>query len=318
MTARPIPSSRAARVAHFLTEVHPPLPQLLIAAAMIAFLNGSAQALAGRAPISFGWREAVAALSVALVALLMRVYDELKDVETDLRLGRAGDPKYSVRPIVTGHITVADLVALRWGVFSLAIALNLLMPGWSLGVFAAQMFLCWLSFKWFFWPAISRHLMLAFVTHNPLALLVGVYALALARDQGVTVSAGWAAVLLATTWAPVAGWELSRKIRAPADETDYQTYSKVLGWKLAVWLPVVCVAVSTAGALALASQLGLGWSYRGAVLIAAAVATGSCLRFRISPSARTANLRPLIELHFVVTVAGLPIALAVAHGIRWI
>src|SRR4051812_19154918 len=47
-------------------------------------------ALAGVRPIHLGWRAAVAALTVVLFSLLLRVYDELKDVETDLRLGRAG------------------------------------------------------------------------------------------------------------------------------------------------------------------------------------------------------------------------------------
>jgi hypothetical protein len=39
----------------------------------------------------------------------------------------------------------------------------------------------WLSFHWFFWPRMSGHLLLAFVTHNPISLLLGGYRRALRR-----------------------------------------------------------------------------------------------------------------------------------------
>ena len=54
-------------------------------------------------PIVLTWRAACAAVSLVLFSLLLRVYDELKDVETDLRLGRAGDPRYRDRAIVSGR-----------------------------------------------------------------------------------------------------------------------------------------------------------------------------------------------------------------------
>ena len=44
------------------------------------------------------WASVRGIATVALFLLLMRLYDELKDAETDMQLGRAGDPLYRDRP----------------------------------------------------------------------------------------------------------------------------------------------------------------------------------------------------------------------------
>src|SRR5438309_930780 len=56
----------------------------------------------------------------------------------------------------------------------------------------------------------------------------------------------WAAVLVVGIWMPVAAWEIARKVRAPGEETDYTTYSKVLGARRAASLPAFFVLVSGA------------------------------------------------------------------------
>jgi 4-hydroxybenzoate polyprenyltransferase len=46
-----------------------------------------------------------------------------------------------------------------------------------------------------------------------------------------------------TLYFPALIWEVSRKIRAPKDETEYVTYSKLWGYKKAIWFVLVLTIV---------------------------------------------------------------------------
>ena len=74
----------------------------------------SFEALALHSRLAYTWRALGAAFTGYAMSLLFRIYDELKDVETDRRLAAAGDPKYMERPIVRGLVDVEDLHALQW------------------------------------------------------------------------------------------------------------------------------------------------------------------------------------------------------------
>src|SRR4029079_3366176 len=97
------------------------------------------------------------------------------------------------------------------------LAMNLPVALSAQGIAFALMFLVsWLSFRWFFAPAISRHLLLAFATHNPITLVFGGYAAATFLCDPAR-SLGWlqTALLLVGLWLPVAAWATSRTGRAP-------------------------------------------------------------------------------------------------------
>jgi len=117
-----------------------------------------------------------------------------------------------------------------------------------------------------------------------------------------------------TDVASVAAWETARKIRIPNDETEYGTYSKQLGWRRAALLPAAFVAGAVACLVSVAVAVRLEWWYPAALGVAAAVAIGSCVRFRMGPTRARANLRPYVEVFGVVAYVGLVVALAVAHG----
>jgi hypothetical protein len=104
------------------------------------------------------------------------------------------------------------------------------------------------------------------------------------------------ALVLLAVYLPLAAWEIGRKVRPPEAETSYETWSSRLGWRAAGLLPALLVAVLAAA---------LGW-----VALA-------CGRFLAAPSARTAELRPAVELYAVVASGGLVVALAVARGLAW-
>ncbi len=317
-SAPPARPSRLGRLSVYLAEQFPPAVMLPAGAASFLALHWALQALAGIAPLQVTWRMALGALTVVGFMLLLRVYDELKDVEADLRLGKAGDPRYKDRAIVTGQVKVEDVRALRGWVTGALVAFNLPLGPAPLAAFAVLFLLGWLSFKWFFWPAVQKNLLLAFATHNPLSLVVEGYVLVLFAHE-----LGWERIdvsaipVLIGLWFPVAAWETSRKIRLPQDETDYQTYSMLLGWRVAALLPLVLVAVST-GCLAWVSRaVELSWIYTGLLLAAGAAVVGSCLLLQVAPTARRANLRPVVEGYTVVAQVGLVIALAVPRGVVW-
>ncbi len=294
----------------------PPHFMMLSGIAKFYAVYFSLQALTGSERVFITLPSMAGALSIVLFSLLMRIYDEMKDAEADTRLGRAGDPRYKDRPIVTGAVTIADLVVLRWLTTAALIAINVPLGRWPVIGFSVLFVVTWLSFKWFFWPKISRHLLLAFLTHNPISLLFGAYIVTVyAGDFGSSNIDAWALLLMLAFWAPLGAWETARKIRAPVDETDYETYSQVFGWKLAPFVPVAFIAVGTASAILVSIQIGLGWVFPIVVAGASLVPVYRCIAFRVSPNRKTANIQPFVELYSVVMDLGLLAAVLASRGI---
>jgi len=307
--------SRLLRIWRYLLVMFPPHFMLLSGIAKFYAVYFSLQALANEESIHISLPSMAGALSVVLFTLLMRIYDELKDAEADIRLGRAGDPRYRHRPIVTGAVTIDDLVVLRWITTAVLIVINLPLGEWPLIGFTILFLVTWLSFKWFFCPAISEHLLLAFLTHSPISLFFGGYIVAVyAGDYSVDSISAWALALILVFWAPLAAWETSRKIRAPDDETDYQTYSQVFGWKLAPFVPIAFITLGTTTAILLAIEMRLSWIFPAIVAAASLIPVYRCIAFRVSPSQKTANIQPYVELYAVVMDLGLLVAVIVSHG----
>jgi 4-hydroxybenzoate polyprenyltransferase len=307
--------SRPLRIWRYLSVMFPPHFMVLSGVAKFYAVYFSLQALAGAESVHITSPSMVGALSIVLFSLLMRIYDEMKDADADIRLGRAGDPRYKDRPIVTGAVTLKDLAILRWVTTGLLIVINLPLGGWPLAGFAILFLVTWLSFKWFFWPEISSHLLLAFLTHNPITLFFGGYIVAVfAGDFGIENLDARALLLMLVFWAPLGAWETSRKIRAPEDETDYETYSQVFGWKVAPFVPIAFIIVATTSAILLSIEMGLSWSFPAVVTVASLVPAYRCIAFRVSPSQKTANIQPFVELYAIVMDLGLLVAVLVSYG----
>jgi 4-hydroxybenzoate polyprenyltransferase len=247
----------------------------------------------------------------------MRLYDEMKDVETDIRLGRAGDPLYRDRAIVTGAVRIEDIKLLRWLITAFLVMLNLPTGfSWALVGFSVLFVVGWLSFRWFFWPRMSEHLLVAFVTHNPIALLVQAYIVGLFADTfGADRLNASVVPLLGGLWLPIAAWEISRKIRVPEDETSYRTYSRVLGWKVASLLPAAFVLGSAVLLLVVSSAAGLNVLFPVVIVLAAGLVVFRCLLFRLAPSRRRAQLRPWAVLYAALANVALAVAAAEVGGV---
>lgn len=311
--------TRVGRLYDYLQEMFPPALSIPAGIAAFASVYLGVEALSGVRPLRVTPRSLGGAATVILFMLLLRVYDELKDVETDLRLGRAGDPRYKDRAIVQGRVTPGDLVALRWAVTIALVGLNApLGAPHPLVAFVVLFVLGWCSFKWFFYPPISKSLLLALVTHNPLVLLMNVYVVAVFVADFGGASLGRATlVLLFGLSLPAAAWETSRKLRLPEDETAYQTYSKVLGLRVAAALPALAVLLS-AGCLLVVSRLAqLSAVFSAVLALAALIPIAGAVRLIVKPSRAATNLRPLVEVYTLVATVGLSVAAIVRYGIAW-
>lgn len=314
--------SRLDRIRTYLALMFP--PAVMIPASLVGFLSlhfglqalGEPSIVEGELAVT--WRMLLGSLSLLGFQLLLRVYDELKDVETDLALGKAGDPRYAERPVVTGLVQVPDIEALRDWVTWALIGVNLLIAvPQTFAVFLVVYGLCWMSSRWFFWPAVSRSLVLAFVTHNPLSLAIGLYVVAVYGGEFTTdlpLPWGWTALLLVGLWFPVAAWEVARKVRLPDDETDYETYSKVLGWRVAGALPGVLSAGSALCLCAVLRHVGVGGWWLP--LVFAALPVGASLRLLVAPSPEAANLRPSQEAFLLLINGGLTVLWVTAFGLK--
>jgi 4-hydroxybenzoate polyprenyltransferase len=88
---------------------------------------------------------------------------------------------------------------------------------------------------WFFQKSkIQKNLFLALITHNPIMMVMNIYIISFACMKYDLPYFSLTNILVAfTLYFPALIWEVARKIRAPRDETNYVTYSKMFGYKKA-------------------------------------------------------------------------------------
>jgi hypothetical protein len=306
----------AGRVAGWLVRRFGPVE--LAAALLLALAaEAGAAALARPGPLPASWRAAGAAAACALLALHLRLSDDLKDWEADRRLAGEGDARFTARPQVLGAVTPADLRRARLLVSLAYLALVLAQPPVALLLGGLAFAGAWLSARWFFWPAMADHLLVAFATHNPLGLLtVGFAAAAGSEAAGASP---WAPVTFALAlglYLPVAAWEIARKVRTPAEETRYRTWSSLLGWRAAAVVPAGLAATSAVLLAHVAQRAALpGW-YAPLLAVALLAPALAALAFLSLPTPRgAARLKPAVELYAVAASLGLITAALAARGL---
>ena len=292
-----------ARMRVYLREMFPVGARLLLA----VMLYGSFARVLARV---HGWPAAptvagmlVGSWSVLATMLVLRLMDELKDLDVDRRL-------FPSRPVPSGRVRESDIritLAIVSGLFVAAHA----GAGFALWTAFSVLGYALLMFRWFFVPQLMRpRLLLTLATHNPVipVLLLHLVAVAAeARGRGPRdLDPGALLPLIPLYWAPVFAWEIARKIRAPRDEDAYVTYSRLLGPAGAVLLASAAQTV----ALGLAVYLGQAHGFRPAWLACAGtgwvIAQAAHVRFLLRPDADSSRLRPFAELFLMaVLLAGL-------------
>ena len=213
------------RMRIYLKERYPLLARLVLG--LIVFLEIHFIILLNEGVTEFriGVQEVVGAYTVFAFLLWLRIADDLKDFETDKKL-------FPDRPLARGAVYKKDVMVLCTIIQAIAVALNVIFMN-NLLFFVILYFYGYLMSKWFFQRAkIQPSLPLALVTHNPVQMFVNLYIISFTVIKydlpPVTLTT---VMTLWTLYFPALIWEVSRKIKAPKDENDYTTYSKLFGYK---------------------------------------------------------------------------------------
>lgn len=300
------------RLIRFVLERFPPHLNGVFGIASFFSLYLLWQAIHGRGgPVRITPGSIVGAGTITGMLLFLRVCDEMKDQEADRTL-------FPDRPLAAGRVTRDDLRVLAIALATGLTTVNAFL-GWVAGAFLVLLVYSSLMFKWFFLPqVISKNLLLALVTHQPYIPISSAYvACVAARDLGGAAVSGRGVLAILAFWAPFLGWEIARKIRAPGCETEYETYSKVLGPRAAAAL---CAALVAAAATALAAAFGpIGVSLPFTVVggLVAAFALGRFGAFIAHPTEAGAKLEPVMDAVLLVLNLGVIAEVTVRRGVVW-
>ncbi len=173
----------------------------------------------------------IPALVLTCISLLIRIMDEFKDYQDDLL-------NFPNRPLPSGKVNRKDLLSL--GIFCVMVVIFLSMTSMPLLLWGlATLVFSGLMLKWFFIEDIMRkNLPLAFITHHPIVLFNFVYLIiaCMQMDPRVTFEKAFYILPICLIFT---NWEIVRKIRAPEQETDYTTYSKILGPRTAILIAIL-------------------------------------------------------------------------------
>ncbi len=211
----------------YFKERYPIIPRIILG--LIVFLEIHFIVLLNNGVTKFniGIQEFVGAYTVFAFLLWLRIADDLKDYETDKKL-------FKDRPLPSGRTTKKDVMIA--GVFFelIAVILNILFMN-NILFFVILYVYGYLMSKWFFQKSkIQPSLPLALITHNPVQMIVNLYIISFTCIKYKIPAISLTTVMaLFTLYFPALIWEVSRKIRAPKDENDYTTYSKLFGYKKA-------------------------------------------------------------------------------------
>lgn len=172
-----------------------------------------------------GIQEVVGVYTIFAFLLILRIADDFKDYETDLRL-------FPHRALPSGRVKKEDLSVLLALVVLSSVLLNVLFMN-NLPFFIFLYVYGLAMSLWFFQKAkIQNSLLMALVTHNPVMMILNIYVLSFVCIKYQLSAFNWTTFLLAfTMYFPSLIWEIARKIRAPQEETAYVTYSKLFGYQ---------------------------------------------------------------------------------------
>ena len=211
----------------YFKERYPIIPRIILG--LIVFLEIHFIVLLNNGVTKFniGIQEFVGAYTVFAFLLWLRIADDLKDYETDKKI-------FKDRPLPSGRTTRRDVMIA--GVFFelIAVILNILFMN-NILFFVILYVYGYLMSKWFFQKSkIQPSLPLALITHNPVQMIVNLYIISFTCIKyEIPAISLTTAMALFTLYFPALIWEVSRKIKAPKDENDYTTYSKLFGYKKA-------------------------------------------------------------------------------------
>ncbi len=221
------------RLRIYFKEMYPLIPRLALGFIIFGEIYFIVLLNYGVKDFYIGIQEAVGGFTVFSFLLWLRIADDFKDYELDCRL-------FPQRPLPSGRVKKKDLAVFVVILISATVVLNIIFMNnfWFflfLYVYGTLMSL------WFFQrKKIQKSLPLALITHNPVQMIMNIYIISFTCIKYHLKGVTWITFLAAwTLYFPALIWEISRKIRAPQEETEYVTYSSLFGYKKATWFVLI-------------------------------------------------------------------------------
>ena len=223
------------RLDTYLKEMLPPLKCAVASGILFFEIYFMIILIAKTGMLSIGIQEAIGCVTVFTFLLSLRIADDFKDYKTDLAL-------FPDRPLPSGRVKKKDLTVLLISANTVAITLNVIYMN-NLIYYAVLMLYGSLMSIWFFARSkIQKNPLLALITHNPVDLMVNIYIISFTCIKYNLPIFTFINLLIAfTLYWPTLIWEISRKTRAPEDETEYTTYSKLYGYKKVTMIILIII-----------------------------------------------------------------------------
>jgi 4-hydroxybenzoate polyprenyltransferase len=240
---------------------------------------------------SIGIQEIIGCVTIFTFLLSLRIADDFKDYKTDLVL-------FPDRPLPSGRVRKSDLTGLLISVNAIVIVLNIVYMN-NLLYYAVLMLYGALMSIWFFARSkIQKNLFLALITHNPVDFIVNIYIISFTCIKYDLPIFTFNNLLIAfTLYWPTLIWEISRKTRAPKDETEYTTYSKLYGYKKVTRIILVIISFDVITSAKLMYEL---WT-PGIVAVVAAYVWFVIEGIRFMKNPQRFKLVSRIEIYELVT-----------------
>ena len=212
----------------YFKEMYPIIPRLVLGFIVAMEMYFIVLLNQGIVDFTFGIQEIIRGFTVFSFLCWLRIVDDFKDYELDCRL-------FAHRPLPSGRVTKKDLRVFATILIAFTLLINL--------IFMPNFLFCLILYTygslmavWFFQKhKIQKSLPMALVTHNPVQMIMNIYIISFVIIKyNLEIFTLHNAMAVFTLYFPALIWEVSRKIRAPKDETEYVTYSKLFGYKKAV------------------------------------------------------------------------------------
>ncbi|NIE82523.1 MULTISPECIES: hypothetical protein [unclassified Burkholderia] len=285
------------RLGRYIAGSYPPVTSTLFA---LAWSFGVSGLYAIVDPRGGAWRPgadtAIAALTLALDLLLMRIVDDIRDRDYD----RANDP---ARPLPRGVVAIPELLAAYLAVAVLLVALNAGQPG--AGFLIAQLVYALamlFTHEWLGWPSGDR-LVLTLLISCPAQILLHLYLYSRYLARVGHGPDAWGLLALVIVLATTTHLEAAKKIvRVPLP--GERTYVRDFG--LGGTVGIAMFSALGASALLLAAIVSR-WSAAGCVLLLAPLALpfSAYLRFlRPEPRWRAKYAAYYVLASFAAYAAG--------------
>ncbi len=263
------------RLGIYFKEMYPLLPRLLLGYIVFCEIYFIILLNSGVTSFELGISELVGGFTIFVFLMWLRIADDFKDYELDCRL-------FAHRPLPSGRVKKSDLKTVLYVMFPIVAILNFVFMN-NIFFFVLLFTYGYFMAMWFFQKSkIQKNLPMALVTHNPVQIIMNIYVITFTCIKyNVPFFSIYTVLACFTLYFPALIWEISRKIRAPKDETEYVTYSKLFGYKKATNFVMILTLVD------IATNIVLVWNLSfiavAALIINVIVMTVWFTRFKNNP-----------------------------------